>query len=642
MMFWHANRLKAIFTQKRSAIFAFKQMDNIRAFGSTEGSPRSFNFLNFDRGPIEISRDSDAKVRSVYRNVKSDEFSDKSIEERDCSSDEYEDGFFSSAIKPIRSGWSKAPVDKYLDVGLDALDSAVTVFDQGKVSSKDVIKRDFLSKLTTLQRNYEAQKTEYENSLRNLEHSEKTLSLYMDRDKDQAKADCAGFAKDVLDTCVQLLDMYSRFNLVKIEQERELYRTQCLAISEFVKKLRQDLSIVFHPSDKTSVGSDISKILPFAGDLENDPITKSKILARIALSQIKVKEALLVLDKEKKSDLIYTFKSLSAPLQEEISNILKDRKVKGGKLFTGNEAVREKRLLIKVDEIFTKIEEVLLTMKLMSFDEPVVQERSSFSVANPAIDHILGLGGANLAGLSEPKRQEILLLKRDYEELKNAFNRAVEKADLTQRSFSAFGCTSVRNVVQEDGLECIERAELFLKSCASCIDDYLTKIHLMSPSDLHLMEHNCTKIIENAENAMATVFLVLQIFKEKQQGILKQRNTCPLSFSHKTDDLINQIAQKKAAVISKVASLRLKKIKAFYKMAIKNHLKDGRKHNSERARVFSFIQEKQGEIDTLLEGRALPGKELTKRMKSLLKNIKDFERRLFSPTLSCFFRNSRF
>lgn len=497
--------------------------------------------------------------------------------------------------------WKKTSEDFLKESAEKADASDVVPFNRGILSAKESLKIKCSSELERLQGLYEKQKAEYEHSYRKLLPSTRTLALYMDRNKIESHAECVMSAKDVLDTCIQLLDLYARPGFVESEELRESYKIKCRSVFEFAKSLSSDLPIIFESNKPSSVIIDRSQVQPISVCFENNDSSQAKLLARIALIEMKAREAFLVLEEDKNSDLIFCIKSLFEPLKTEIRGLLEERKVKGRQFFIESKVAKEEKMLIKVRQIFGKIEEAILIAKLMSFDAPIHETVM-------------------------PVDASVLTIK--YHEQLKAYNEAMQKIHLESRSSSFFGYDIGKTIVQEDGIACIDCAEQFLKFCNFLMDGYLGGISSMSDLEMGTLKSNISTLERDAESVLNGMVLILGAFKRKHQKEIRQRNRCLLSFSTRTDDLINQIAQKKAMFIGKFTNIKLQKIEAYYQMILSKQLREESEYFSEKALMDSFLKDTKKAIHDLLEGKGLPGEELVRRVEAILDSIELFESNL--------------
>jgi hypothetical protein len=524
---------------------------------------------------------SEAKTNRVYRFMEN--FSDKDSEGE----------FFSKGTVV----WEK-PSEDFLKESAENADACdVVPFNGGILSAKESLKIKCSSELERLQGLYEKQKAEYEHSYRKLLPSTRTLA----RNKIESHAECVMSAKDVLDTCIQLLDLYARPGFVESEELRESYKIKCRSVFEFAKSLSSELPIIFESNKPSSVIIDRSQVQPVSAYFQNNDSSQSKLLARIALIEMKAREAFLVLEEDKNSGLIFCIKSLFEPLKTEIRGLLEERKVKGRQFFIESKVAKEEKMLIKVRQIFGKIEEAILIAKLMSFDAPIHETVM-------------------------PVDASVLTIK--YHEQLKAYNEAMQKIHLESRSSSFFGYDIGKTIVQEDGIACIDCAEQFLKFCNFLMDGYLGGIPSMSDLEMDTLKSNISTLERDAESVLNGMVLILGAFKRKHQKEIRQRNRCLLSFSTRTDDLINQIAQKKAMFIGKFTNIKLQKIEAYYQMILSKQLREESEYFSEKALMDSFLKDTKKSIHDLLEGKGLPGEELVRRVEGILDSIELFESNL--------------
>ncbi len=567
--------------------------------------------------PREIMYDADVKVGKTYYRFRSNDSAE--------GNESDEEGYFPDFTLASRrvSAWNSESDDGNVD--------CIPVFlARNTGASSEKMKRIFSLQLHVLEERYARLKGEYEEAFKNLSSSRKTTSIFMDRNTIQAQIECSEYAEDVLDTCMQLLKLYLQSGLAKQREDVEVFREKCLEIFSFVYKLREDLPNIFNVTQKIN---DSISVHPITDELyyRKDKVSLAKLLARIAFIQIKEKEAALVLNKEKKTELIHCFKSLFEPVQKEIEYVIQDRELKGQRLFSERGEAKEKRLQKNVGEISDKINEVELRLKLMSFDipveEPFTEERLQMGTSESSDWTGDTLDGE---GLSESQRQEILSLRRTCAEFHDGYCRAKRNLNISPPSCSFFGGGWIANVEQENGLACVENAELYLTSCNSLIFAYLSKLHLMSDADMRRAWTACINTVEHVEHVMSEVFLVLDAFKRQQRRRIQQRKGCLLSLSSPIDGLILQIDQKKAIFMARVLNIKLTKMEACYKMSLKKYPRSGRRYSTEKEQCLNFFRDRHAEIYDLVEGKDLPGWELLRRVESILQSVRQFEANLWS------------
>lgn len=327
----------------------------------------------------------------------------------------------------------------------------------------------------------------------------------MDRDTVQAEIECLEYAEDVLESSMQLLKQYLQPGLTKADEDKELFSEKCAEIFSYAYELRRNLPDIFDCIKKTKkdLGSD-----QIMDDVycRKDRVSFSKLLARIAFIQIKEKEAALVLDTGKKSELIHCFRSLFEPLEREILRLLQDVKVKGLKLSYEKEEIKEKRLEKSVGEIFEKIEEVDLTLRLMTFDVPVEAplEEENLQTHVPRTE--------SEERLSTSQSEEVLDLRKRCAEAQDAYCRAKHASNLFGQPFSCWGCGGTASFDQEAGLACIESFELYLNTCLSLFFDSLSKIDSMNNLEMGLAWTDSMNRVSHIEQFVDEIFLVLDAF----------------------------------------------------------------------------------------------------------------------------------
>ena len=437
---------------------------------------------------------------------------------------------------------------------------------------------------STLENNYEKAKSKYNLDLHSLSASSKEIiPLFMSKTGNpslnskeiQTKENvCFESAELFLRSSIPLINEYLLQRKPKLETEKK-----CTEIAKEAQILLQEMSTIFETVKQREIAISNEIRTPLICSLKTSENLNSINRTQALLFTL---VALVELEKNKVLNKVLPKKFPKPPstlvVRSLIDSISSDTKSSGA------------LLLKRVTKLFTQLETLNLRTAL------------KFSFFNTLID---------------PTLKESTELFTSQTSLYNLAKRHLK----TSEERSPF-------IFKSKKIKFIEAAESLLSACEGLMNYYSENSINITEEAIPLAEDMCTTISQRAQELMTTLNQLLNIFIKDRQSFIKKINCFSYS-SRETDEIINELNQKKAEIIARVASIKLKEIENLYTMYLKKTSQTERTYSPKFGIRSALINTELKNILSV-DKETVSGTQLVKRAKKSFADVTTAETELIA------------